>query len=476
MICVSEASDRGRRLLHASRRRRLPGRKLLACVAMPALLGMALAACQPTGTQGTGTPSSTGGVGLTNWSQDPGLFATVSGNDSVVHAWGVRSTPGAWGTGPMNYESGATTTYNQPSSGSLSFDMYGTYCPGGVCSYGAGTGYQAFVQVWNDTGDYVAFGLIHDPAVSPTGTTIEVVGAAHGQPIGGFWPGGAVGGSDHHITVTWNSQGVQFNMDNNTTLGYYPVAITDPSISFIAAARMPGDTVDATFENIQFDTDAPVAIPAGNPTISVTTTMTESGSGSGYDSLLGLHDNQSGNAVDFGIQSDTTSNTSRGQPWFFWQDVSDGAFNYSYLSPAPLSSGTASAAVTISWWQNPGEAVFYANGKALAEVSLDLSGTLIVSVEGMAREEGDSVSDTFTNIDCTVPSTCIDPGPIGPWNLSYDYYGINATETGGSGYNDTSIAISGTATGVPSGDNWGSALPGPGVLGAEPMVATEVSV
>ncbi len=190
-------------------------------------------------------------VALTPWSQDPQMYAIVGANNTVVHAWGMRTTPDAWGTGPMDYESGATTTYRGSPMGSVSFNLSGTHCPGGVCSFGVGTGYKAFVQIWNNPTNYIAFGLIHDPGVSPNGTTIMVEGAANGHPVGGYWAPGAVTGTSHHITATWGPQGVKFTMDA-VTLGWYPLTITYPSISFVGAGRADGDIVDATFTSISF--------------------------------------------------------------------------------------------------------------------------------------------------------------------------------------------------------------------------------
>ena len=69
-------------------------------------------------------------------SLDSGLHSTVSTSLETVHAWGQRQTQGAWGTGPVNYESGATLSYRGNSSGTLNVDLIGTYCPGGSCSYG----------------------------------------------------------------------------------------------------------------------------------------------------------------------------------------------------------------------------------------------------------------------------------------------------------------------------------------------------
>ena len=123
---------------------------------------------------------------ISPYSWDPGLYATTARYNNSVHAWGMRQTAGAWGTGPVNYQSGGTIT-NRASSGTLRTTLSGSYCPNGVCSYGSGSGYKGLVQFWNDPQNYIAFGLIHDPGVSPSGTTLMVEGAANGHPVGGWW-------------------------------------------------------------------------------------------------------------------------------------------------------------------------------------------------------------------------------------------------------------------------------------------------
>ena len=133
---------------------------------------------------------------ISPYSWDAGLYATTGSFSDTVHAWGRRSTQGAWGTGGVNYQSGATTNYRGNSSGSVAVRMNATYCPG-ACTYGSGSGYKSIVQLWNDPNNYIAFGLIKDPGVSPNGTTIMIEGAANGQPIGGYWPPNAVSGSSH---------------------------------------------------------------------------------------------------------------------------------------------------------------------------------------------------------------------------------------------------------------------------------------
>jgi hypothetical protein len=199
--------------------------------------------------------ASSGSSLLSNYSWDPGLSVQTSSGSSSVHTWGRRANVGAWGTGPVNYQAGATRNQRQGGSGSVSFTMSGSYCPGGLCSYGSGSGYKGLVQLWNDANNYIAFGLIHDPGVSPTGTTIMVEGSGSlgrslAIPVGGYWSNNAIAGAQHTITATWNQSGISFMLDNAITLGAYPVVMDHPSISFLAAARDRGDICDTTFTNI----------------------------------------------------------------------------------------------------------------------------------------------------------------------------------------------------------------------------------
>ncbi len=121
---------------------------------------------------------------LSPYSWDPGLYATNARYNDSAHAWGQRRTSGAWGTGPVNYQSGVTTNYVGSSSGTMNVELNGSYCPGGVCSYGSGSGYKGLVQFWNDPQNFIAFGLIHDPGVSPNGMTLMIEGSANGRPAG----------------------------------------------------------------------------------------------------------------------------------------------------------------------------------------------------------------------------------------------------------------------------------------------------
>jgi hypothetical protein len=393
---------------------------------------------------------------LTSHSWDPGLYATNTEYNDSVHAWGQRKTSGAWGTGGVNYQSGATTNDTAASSGSLSVVMDGTYCPGGTCSYGSGTGYKGLVQFWNNNSNYIAFGLIHDPGVSPHGMTIMIEGASNGKPIGGYWPAGAVTGTSHLFTFSWSPSGISVDIDSQVKLGPYPVAMSSPSISFLAAARDTGDISDTTFNDISFSagsiTSQPVTIPSGTPYFTYSANVNESGSGSGYSAYINSHDADN-NAISVGIQTDTSSPESNGEPYYAWERVQNGSFSYDYLGPA---ASNTSEPVTLKWWPSDSTAVFYEGSTAVSDISLDLSPRLFFSVEGNARENGDKVNDTITNTQITAGTSCPTYcGLSGSWNTSsFNFYGLTATNTNGDTQNGANFTVTGTVSGLSSGQNW----------------------
>ncbi len=392
---------------------------------------------------------------LSPYSWDPGLFATTSRYNDTVHAWAQRKTSGAWGTGSVNYQAGATINSPASSSGTLNVTLNGTYCPGGICSYGSGTGYKGLVQFWNDPQNYVAFGLIHDPGVSPTGTTLMIEGASGGKPIGGYWGANGITGTSHLFTLSWTASGISLKIDNQVALGPYAIAMTHPSISFLAAGRDTGDVCDTTFTNISFSsgsvTAAPVIIPAGNPYLTYSATLTESGSGTGHSAYINTHD-ANNNALSIGIQTDSASPESNGSPYYIWELVQGGIFTYSYLGPA--SHGPEP--VTLKWWKADNTAVFYAGSTPIADISVNLVPRLFFNAEGNARINGDSVNDTFTNTQISVGDTCPTYcGLNGSWNTSsFNFYGLSATNTNGQAQNGANFTVTGTVSGLPAGGTW----------------------
>ncbi len=391
-------------------------------------------------------------------SWDQGLFATKGTYDDSAHSWGQRATSGAWGTGGVNYQSGSTTNWRAASSGSLNVVLNGSYCPG-ACAYGSGTGYKGLVQFWNDPANFVAFGLIHDPGVSPNGMTIMIEGSANGQPIGGYWPGGAITGTSHLFAFNWGPGGISVTIDNNVTLGPYPVAATNPSISFLGAGRNTGDIADTTFSGINFSPGSvvadPIVIPASSPYLTYSATLSQAGTGTGHSAYINAHD-ASNNAISIGIQSDTGAPESQGNPYYIWERVQNGVFTYQYLGPAAAGNNP----VTLKWWKGEQTAVFYEGATPVANISVNLIPRLFFNVEGNARLNGDSVNDTFTNTQVAVGDTCPTYcGLNGTWNTTdFNFHGLTATRTNGSTQNGANFTVNGTVSGLPAGGNWDNNL------------------
>jgi hypothetical protein len=426
-------------------------RRKLSTVARLFAVAAAVTALTFAGLQVSPAQAATSKISPHSW--DAGLFAVASNSGDAVHAWGKRSTSGAWGTGSVNYQSGGTTNNRGNSSGKLDVDVKGTYCPGGKCSYGTGSGYKGLVQFWNDASNFLAVGVIHDPGVSPSGTTLMIEGSANGRPVGGYFPAGGLPGSAHHFAFSWTASGIKFTIDGTRTLGPYPVTANHPSISFLAAGRDTGDVPDVTFSNINYSSGAisgsPYAAPAGDLYSTMSATVTQSGSGSGYSAYLNTHD-ASGNAISVGIQTDRSAPEAPGRPYYVWERVQNGVFTYGYVKPAASNSATN---ISLQWYTK-GTAVFMVGNEPIAEIPVNLAPRLFFGVEGNARLNGDTVRDTFTNTQVTAPY-----GIIGAWNTNdFNFHGLKATRTNGNTQNGANFAVSGTASGIPAGGDWDSNL------------------
>ena len=396
---------------------------------------------------------------LAPYSWDAGLYATTGKFNDTTHAWGKRTTPGAWGTQGVNYQSGSTINYRAGSSGSVTARLNGTYCPPTGCTYGSGSGYKSLIQLWNDSENYIAFGLIKDPGVSPNGTTIMIEGAANGKPIGGYWPANAVSGASHLFKVNWSASGVSVTVDNQVTLGEYAVRATNPSISFLAAARNTGDISDTTFSGISFTPGSvvaePVVEPSGSPYLTYSATLNESGSGTGHSAYINAHDAHS-NALAVGIQTDMAAPETNGQPFYAWEKVQNGVFTFDYLAPASPGDHL----VTLKWWKDQNVAVFYADGSPLANIDVAMLPRLFFNAEGNARKNGDTVNSQVKNTQITVGDNCPTYcGLNGTWNTNdFNFYGLQATKTNGAAQNGANFTISGTVSGLPANGDWDSHL------------------
>ncbi|MEO5950643.1 MAG: hypothetical protein ABIQ04_04300 [Candidatus Saccharimonadales bacterium] len=395
---------------------------------------------------------------ISPYSWDPGLYATKGQFNDTAHSWGRRATSGAWGTGAVNYQSGSTTNYRGSSSGKLDVVLKGSYCPS-ACTYGSGSGYKGLVQLWNDPNNFIAFGLIKDPGVSPNSPTLMIEGSANGKPVGGYWPANAITGTSHLFTVEWGPQGISVSVDHNVTLGPYPVAASNPSISLLGAARNTGDIADTTFEGINFSQGSvvadPIYVPQGTPYVTYDARLTENGSGTGYSSYVNVHD-ANNNALSLGIQSDTGAPESRGAPYYVWERVQNGQFTYQYLSPASNNPTD----VTLKWWKSEDVAVYYVSGTPIASIHTHLDPRLFFSAEGNARKNGDTLNSKVENVQISAGDQCPQYcGLSGTWNTTdFNFYGLRATRTNSTTQNGANFSLTGTVSGLPANGDWDSYL------------------
>lgn len=393
------------------------------------------------------------------YSWDHGLYATTSQYNDSVHAWGMRKSQGYWGTGPVNYQSGATAGDRANGYGSLDVTLRGTFCPNGSCSYGGGSGYKGLVQFWNDPNNFVAFGLIHDPGVSPVGTTLMIEGAAHGRAVGGYWPGNAIHGTSHQFHFDWQPDRITITIDNQITLGPYMMSMNNPSISFLAAARNTGDIADTTFTNINFSDGSivaqPIQIPTSQPYASYSATLNTNGSGTGYSTNINMHDAHN-NAVVAGVVVDKGMPETGGQPYYLWGRVQDGVFTFDPVAPAAPGDHL----VELKWWKNENLAVLYADGQPIANIPLVMYPRLFFNAEGSARLNGDVLDGYIKNVQIAVGDNC--PaycGLNGSWNTSdFNSYGLRADNTNGLPRNGATFHTHGTVAGLPPGGDWDTHL------------------
>lgn len=402
---------------------------------------------------------SAGQTQMSPYSWDYGLYATTSQYNDSAHAWGRRTSQGYWGSGPVNYQSGATTNERANSSGSLDVTLKGTFCPNGQCSYGGGSGYKGLVQFWNDPNNFIAFGLIHDPGVSPTGTTLMIEGAAYGRAVGGYWPGNAIHGTSHQFHFDWRSDRITITIDNQVVLGPYIVSMNNPSISFLAAARNTGDIADTTFTNINFSdgsvTAQPVIIPPGQPYASYSATLNTAGSGSGYSTNINIHDAHN-NAVVAGVVVDHGLPETGGRPYYVWGRVQNGTFTFDPVAPA-LSGDNL---LELKWWKSENLAVLFANNQPIANIPLVMYPRLFFNAEGSARLNNDTLNGYIKNVQIAVGDTCPTYcGLNGSWNTQdFNSYGLRADNTNGLPKNGATFHVYGTVSGLPPGGDWDTHL------------------
>lgn len=395
-----------------------------------------------------------------SWDDAGGLAAAVSPAYDRLDVAGARVSQVAWGQGPLNYMAGATANSLFPGNGELTVDLIGIGA-GGV--FGAGTGYKAWVQFYNDPQNVIAMGVIQDPGLSPNGITVMVEGLAHGQPVGGYWmPGSSPDISANtaaNITVQWTPTQISWTIDRLEAYRMtYPIQMNNPSISFLGAARMPGDSVSVRFQNIVFSNtpSTQVSNPTENPraTISADVNFVGGANSVGWAAKLNLHDAY-GNAISLGAHADINDLNSLGVPYFHFDRVRENiGFDHGYVNSIRANQNQTQH-WDLFYYDQAAKAVFFLNGVAVGEVSIKLRDRIFFQVGVDGAQNGDYVRADFSNV--SIGGTWADGRsvrPNGDWNdVSFDFWGLNATRTGGS-VNSANFRIEGTVAGLPAGADW----------------------
>jgi hypothetical protein len=432
---------------------------------------------------------------LVPWTYDSPGGLTVStpfSMESVVMT-GTRQSPIPWGQGPVNYAAGATVYTWAPSQGTLDVDLIAGG-PGGA--YGAGTGFKEFVQFWNDSLDFVAIGLIHDPFACPLCGPGQVTLMIEGNstlgpngPIGGYWNNVVITGGAHHFHFQWSATQLTVTLDNpnaspNPQPLVYAIKMNAPSISFMSAARLPGDSVNARFQNIVFgDNSVPnppfrIIVPNGNPYVRFSSPVQVSGTGTGYNAYLHISDFSTGNAMSVGMQADKADLNSQGRPFYIIQRFANGVFDFRLVRLADNNPHL----LQLAWWDRDilgnvvNIAVFYVDNVPIASFTVDLNPRLLFAVYAGARLNGDTVLANYMSAlgqtgvivafdrpQCAPGSCDVGTGLNANWNTSVPgdtrcatfSCGITVTSWNGLQLGGT-FRIQGTASGIPPGGDWDS--------------------
>ncbi|WP_144710942.1 hypothetical protein [Curtobacterium pusillum] len=189
-------------------------------------------------------------------------------------------------------------------------------------------------------------------------------------------------------------------------------------------------------------------VPRGKPYVQYTAHLIENGSGSGYSSYINVHDAHN-NAFAVGIQSDTGSSISKGQPRFIWERVQNGKFTYGYMGGASHSK----TSVGLRWYKNDVASVIL-NNRTVGTIAVNLDGRLFFNAEANARLNGDVVHSQVNDISIAVGDTAGRTGLTGTWNTGFTFHGLKAKQTNGTKVQGASFSIDGRVSGLPRGGNW----------------------
>ena len=247
--------------------------------------------------------------------------------------------------------------------------------------------------------------------------------------------------------------------------------------TYTVAGATPGTTFA---DNLLVQSD-PAKL--GILTFAVDANLNVSGSGNGYHGKLMLGDNV-GDNVSFGIQVDNGNGMDNGvwvgKGLYISENIADGGVHaggtatYTAYGPAPIGQ---TIHVRVAYYGDTKLAAFFVNGKLVGSQNVafkagpsaknailnskrtGLSSTnalYMISIQGAAKDRGDSVSDIFTGIQISgLPAgykqwdATLQNGGLNWWNITAHSLSQPADVQGGT----ASVAVSGTSS-IPSQYDW----------------------
>jgi hypothetical protein len=193
---------------------------------------------------------------LNVFTKDNGIVVKASETNKSLKVAGGRTIASLWNDNPKEdfYGGALTTPFAIRNIGALDVD-FNPACDekGQNCTFGAGSGYKAYVKITNGKGDYLDYGIINSVGLSPKAMMLYVEGRINGKNVGKYYkPDELATNRGYHFQFVWQNGKIDAVFDNFTRLDIFEFDLNELQISFNGAARFKDDVIAVNFDNIQF--------------------------------------------------------------------------------------------------------------------------------------------------------------------------------------------------------------------------------
>jgi hypothetical protein len=193
---------------------------------------------------------------LNAFTKDNGISVKVGKDNRSLAVAGGRANASLWNDNPKQdfYGGALTTPFAIRNIGALDVDLNPTCDEKGQnCSFGAGSGYKAFVKFTNGKGDYLEYGVINGVGLSPKAMMLYVEGEIKGKGIWKYYkPDELATNRGYHFQLVWQNGKIDGVFDHFTRFDTYNFELNELQVSFNGAARFKDDVIAVNFDNIQF--------------------------------------------------------------------------------------------------------------------------------------------------------------------------------------------------------------------------------